>query len=511
MNKKLLLWTLIALNMGGLQLSSLVSSDPQIESITTTLAIEVKSNITRLSVLEGDNGLIFGHSNSPRLIYGGPGVHSNHELIESNWTGYGFLFIKDNTDESLYVHPYNTLFNVDYPTSWRTRYQYGYRPNIPGHLAFTLVDITAKYLQSLIGYAESTLGHNITNLAVVFPDGENMQTTREDVINHYDSVRLHGNPNWVYAKVMREVFSAARLRYRGITPEIYRRSDVSIFPFNHGMDYRRVFLTYHLGGSTFEVSVHKVDGPYSEMLSSVYRRGLGGIDFSKRVVDYLLQTHESKSGQSLERSEVFLHRLTCEVEKAKKLLSSQDRVQINIEHPGHGGQDLSEQFTRSQFEDINMDLFNRTFMFIDQAIEESAMFNKDDVTDIVFSGGSANIPFLQSAIQQHFGVDKNYHGLTQPETTAVQGAAKFHHWFMDDEHYVGSDYECCDGEPQVMYGIETAGGTMFHFPVEANDRLNTNKMFTFSTTMDNQDRVIIRAGLSSQGLLRLPRVFRRFE
>ncbi|KAG0310476.1 ATPase with role in protein import into the ER [Dissophora globulifera] len=221
------------------------------------------------------------------------------------------------------------------------------------------------------------------------------------------------------------------------------------------------------------------------MLSSVYHRHLGGNDFNNRIFDYLLQTYNTKSGQEPVNSDIFLHRMKIEVEKAKKLLSTQDSVQINVKHPDSGGQDLSEQLTRSQFEDLNMDLFTKTLMSIDQAIKDSVVFTKDDIQDVVFSGGSANIPFLQSAIQQYFGADKNYHGLVQPESTVVLGAAKSHHWYRDDSYS-----SCCTGEYGSMFGIGISGGAMFQFSDPAS-HLNTNKMFTFTTTMDNQDRIVI--------------------
>ncbi|KAF9284466.1 ATPase with role in protein import into the ER [Mortierella antarctica] len=405
--------------------------------------------------------------------------------LESNWTTEGFLLIKDGTDEALYVHPSNTLFNLDHPIALRSRYDYDNRPNIIGHQAFTLIDITAKYLQELTTSAESILGHNITSAAIVLPDGQNVRTTAKEIINdkfrgnytYYDRAYVDGhNPQWAEPRVMAEVLYAAGLQYQGIYSELYRRSSAAIFPFDHGMEYSRGVLVYRLGGSTFEASVHKVDG--------------GSYETIRRVIDHLLLAHKNKTDQDLYSDEMFLLRLGSEVEKAKRVLSVQDWVRIDIESLHPGGQGLSEQLTQSQFEDLNMDLFTKTITAIDQVIKDSVIYTKDDIQDIVFSGGSANIPFLQSAVREYFGRHKKYHGSNHPETTIVLGAAKLGHWYQDERHYGGE--VCCFGETRKTLGIETAGGAMFKYTDRTSDLLDINKMYTFSTAMDNQDRVVIQ-------------------
>ncbi|KAF9270953.1 ATPase with role in protein import into the ER, partial [Linnemannia elongata] len=103
-----------------------------------------------------------------------------------------------------------------------------------------------------------------------------------------------------------------------------------------------------------------------------------------------------------------------------------------------------------------MDLFTKTITAIDQAIEDSGEFAKNDIHDIVFSGGSTNIPFLQSTIREYFGRQKRYHGSAHPETTVVLGAAKLSHQNLVEKRY-GSDVCCMEESPGAL-GIETAGG-----------------------------------------------------
>ncbi|KAG0046202.1 ATPase with role in protein import into the ER, partial [Gryganskiella cystojenkinii] len=125
----------------------------------------------------------------------------------------------------------------------------------------------------------------------------------------------------------------------------------------------------------------------------------------KEVINHKIKgnyTRYDTSGQNLTGNEIYLRRMKHEVENAKRLLSTQEWVQIDVRHPESGGHDLSEKLTRSKFEDLSMDLVRKTLALIDQVIKDSAVFTKDDIQDVVFSGGSTNIPFIQSSIKQYF-------------------------------------------------------------------------------------------------------------
>ncbi|KAG0373386.1 hypothetical protein BGX24_011772, partial [Mortierella sp. AD032] len=115
--------------------------------------------------------VVIGVRSEPKLISVGPGTRSTPRPLESNWTTEGFLLIKDGTDESLYVHPSNTLFNIDHSIVLRSRYHdtYDNRPNITGQQALTLNDVTSKYLRELTASAESILGRNVTFVPIIVP------------------------------------------------------------------------------------------------------------------------------------------------------------------------------------------------------------------------------------------------------------------------------------------------------------------------------------------------------
>ncbi|KAG0041389.1 ATPase with role in protein import into the ER, partial [Gryganskiella cystojenkinii] len=317
--------------------------------------------------------------------------------------------------------------------------------------------------------AESIIRQSITFTVIVLPDGQNVRTTTKKFINHelwenftsYVRVYVDGNDPRKTQDVM---LSAASPHRPYSWNELYKRTSAAIFPFDNGMEYRRVFLVYRLISSRFEVSVREVDGGEMVTRSSIYYQHLGGNDFNRCVVDHLLHSYKNKTGQDLSGDDMFRLRLGREVEMAKQVLSVQDW-------------------------DLNMDLFTTTITTIDQAIKNSLVYTKDEIQDIVFSGGSANIPFLQSTIKEYFGPHKKYHGSSHPEATVVLGAAKLGHWYQDERHFTGG--VCCTGASIAIVGIETAGGAMFKY-TDQNSYWTVNKMYTFTTTKDYQDQVVIR-------------------
>ncbi|GJJ73968.1 hypothetical protein EMPS_06326 [Entomortierella parvispora] len=477
-------------------LTSVAVSNPPPGEVLKTLAIDVGSTATRLSVLVGENGLAFSNTGEPRVIMTGPGTHSFPGPLESNWTLEGFLLIKEGTDEAHYVHPFNTLFNLDYPLALRSRERDGYhdKPSIPGYQAFTLIDITAKYLEKLKTSAESIVRRKLPFTVIVLPGGHNIKTVPKKNFNDsywgnrtsFVRVQMNGHDPQKSKRVM---MSATPQRGFGVWSQVYTRAPAILFPLDTGMEYRRPFLVYHLGSSTFEVSIHRVAGGDADTMSSVYDQHLGGNNFNQRIVDHLLLAHRNKTGQDLSSDDIFLLGLRNKVEAAKQELSVQDWVLIEIESPQSGGQGLSEVLTRTQFEDLNRVLFNKTIAAIDRAIHDSALYTKYDIQDIVLSGGSANIPFLQSTIKDYFGPHKKYHRLSHPENTAVLGAARLGHWYQDERRFTGD--VCCLGASTAVVGIETAGGVMFKY-TERGDYLTVNSMYTFTTARDHQEQVLIR-------------------
>ncbi|KAG0334460.1 ATPase with role in protein import into the ER [Podila horticola] len=352
-------------------------------------------------------------------------------------------------------------------------------------LTVLAIDITAKYLKGLQTSAVTIIGRNVNFVCIVTPGGNGLQTSEETIIGQ-NMTRLStvvtGDNGLEESRqaAISAAAAAAGLRYFTL-----RKYTCAAFEFENGMEYERAILVYRLGSSTLEVSVVEGSEGTFYTLSSVYDQHLGGNDFNKRVVNHLLLAHKKKTCQDLSSDDKFMIQLGREVEKAKQALSSQNSVRIEIESICPGGQDFFEELTRSQFEYLNMDLFTKTIAAIDQAIRDASIITKDNIQDIVLSGGSSNIPFLQSAIKNYFGGGKNYYGSIHPETTSVFGAAR-----LGAARLGGSDGVCCTFMDELSLGIETVGGVMFKYTDQRSREFN--KMFTFSTAMDNQDRVVIK-------------------
>ncbi|KAG0034890.1 ATPase with role in protein import into the ER [Podila clonocystis] len=317
------------------------------------------------------------------------------------WTAEGFLSIKDGTDEALYVHPFNTVFNLEHPVAFIAENLSEIRPNITGYRTFTLSDITEKYLKRSLTSAETIIGRGIGSFYVVMPGGNDFSDNRWHVVNN-------ASPTAAVRTVRQS-----------------HKSIAAAYEFDIAMeDDERTVLVYRLGSSTLEVSVFLAEEGVYDKLSSIYDQHLGGNDFNKRLVKYLLLAHKKKTLQDLSTDHKFIMRLEREVEKAKQALSYQNSVRIEIQSFHPGGQDFFQELTRPRFVDLNMDLFTKSIAAVDQAIRDANLTSKDDIQDIVLSGGSSNIPFLQSTIKDYFGEKKKYHGLTRPETAAVFGAVK---------------------------------------------------------------------------------------
>lgn len=406
-----------------------------------------------MSVVD-DNGLLL-------MTSLGQGTRSTHGLSGSMWTTEGFLSIKDGTDEELYVRPSNTIFNLEHSVAFSTEGLSENRPNVTGYQTFTLQEITAKYLKGLQASTETIVGRNITSIYIVMPDGIDLEGSRRNAIS--------------------DAAADAGLRLS----RMYRKSIAAAVGFYNGMEYDRTILFYHVGSSTLEVSVLLQDDGVFDHLSVVNDQHLGGSDFNKRVVNHLLLAHETRTSQDLSSDDKFMIHLGREVEKAKQALSSQNSVRIEIESSSPGRQNFSEVLTRSRFEDLNMDLFAKTIAAVDRAIKDANM-TRHDIQDIVLSGGSSKISFLQSTIRDYFGGEKNYFGSNHPETATIFGASK-----LMMRQYTSDGGVCCFWTDPLSLGIETAGGVMFKY-ADRHSARQFDKTFTFSTAMDNQDRVVIR-------------------
>lgn len=140
-------------------------------------------------------------------------------------------------------------------------------------------------------------------------------------------------------------------------------------------------IVYDLGGGTFDVSLLSVEDGVFEVLATAGDTHLGGEDFDNRVIDHFVKTWKRKhDGQDITTNKRTMGKLKREVERAKRTLSSQMSVKLDIES-FFDGQDFSETLTRAKFEELNMDLFRKTMKPVEQVLKDAGV-KKEDVDDV---------------------------------------------------------------------------------------------------------------------------------
>jgi molecular chaperone DnaK len=276
----------------------------------------------------------------------------------------------------------------------------------------------------------------------------------------------------------------------------------------YGLDKKKheTILVFDLGGGTFDVSILEVGDGVFEVKSTAGDTHLGGDDFDKRIVDWLVDEFKKDQGIDLSQDRQALQRLTEAAEKAKIELSSAIETEINlpfITADASGPKHLLMKLSRAKFEQMAHDLVERCMNPVKQAIADAKVSEKD-LDEVILVGGATRMPAVKALVKRLTGGKEPNQSVNPDEVVAIGAAIQA--GVLTGEV---KDVLLLDVTP-LSLGVETLGGVMTKL-IERNSTIPTRKTEIFSTAEDNQSAVDIHVLQGERELARDNRTLGQFR